>query len=45
MDRAQLRNISNLDLAEQSQTRELIHASVKSLFANFFGVENVAYMH
>ena len=42
-DRAQFRNINNLDLVKPNWVRDSICACVRSLFANFFNVENVTY--
>ena len=34
-----------MDLVEPNRIRDFIHACIGLLFANFFDVENVAYMH
>jgi len=44
MYEARFRNISNLDLVEPNRIRDSIYVCIKSLFGNFFDVENVAYM-
>jgi len=45
MDQDHFRNISNLDQVELNYISISIYACIRLLFANFFDVENVAYMH